>query len=416
MNKLNIFFIITLLAVLSCGSFALAAQSPSADAGSDVYISSGQTAILHGSGYDPNGYSLNYYWNCDGGTLSNNNISTPVYTAPYAYQYNNQNVYTCALTVTNSYGYSNSDSVNVYVNYSGNTGNLSAQTNSATNVSNYQATLNGYVSGANYSENIYVWFQWGTGTGYGNETSHQSLYSSGSFSRNISGLNSGATYHFRAVAQRDNGALVYGQDMTFYTTGSGNYYGAGGLIVGKKVINISSGNLSWQNAVSAVPGDILSFAITLQANNQDVHNVFARDNLPQNLIYRGNATANTNLNYLGDPLSGVNIGTLSAGQVYVISYQAQVAGSQSFTYGSTTLNNNATISSLEAGSQTASASVIVNNSLVQGATAISTGATNSFFEDSLLFPLSLILLALWLYFSGRLNRFADWLKAAMQKA
>jgi hypothetical protein len=298
----------------------------------------------------------------------------------------------------------------VYVN-SSSSNNSNVQTNSATNISTYQATLNGYTSGTNYNNyTTYVWFQWGTGTGYGNETAHQLMNYAGSFSQVINNLSQNTTYHFRAVSQQNNGNVVYGQDMTFYTSGNGNYnYGNGVLTVNKKVINLSSGNLNWQPSVNANPGDILSFVITLQANGQDIHNIFVRDILPTNLVYADNLTVNSDMYYSGDPQSGINVGTLPAGQIYVIAYQARVSPATSMAYGTSILSNEVTVSSSEASTQTASASVIINNSLVQGATVIPTGTTNNPVTDSFLLPMALILLGSWFYFSGDIYRFADWL-------
>lgn len=292
-------------------------------------------------------------------------------------------------------------------------GGSSVQTNSAINISNYQATLQGNLVIPYISNTNYVWFQWGVTNSYSNETTHQSM-SSGFFNQNITGLSANTTYHFRAVAQMNSGTL-YGQDMTFYTSGS-NYYNTGSLTINKKVINLSSGNLNWSEYVNASPYDTLSFAITLQANgNQDVHNVYIRDILPANLIYKGNLTVNSNLSYAGNPASGINIGTIPAGNIAIVAYQAQVAGSQSFNYGNTTLTNIATITSNETNSQTDSATIFVNRSGIQGATNINTGLTNDLFADSFFLPLMLILLTAWLYFSGRVYKFADWLKVKITK-
>ena len=184
----------------------------------------------------------------------------------------------------------------------------------------------------------------------------------------------------------------------------------------KKVINLSSGNLNWSESINASPYDILSFAIIIQAgNNQAINNVFVRDILPQNLIYKGNLTVNSNLNYSGNPASGINVGTIPAGNIVVIAYQAQVAGSQNFNYGNTTLTNTATITSNETSSQTDSVTVFVNKSGLQGATDINTGFTNKFFADSFFFPLILIFLTAWLYFSGKVYKFADWLRGQTSK-
>ena len=378
-----------------------------ANAGPDLYLTSGQTATLQGSGYDSNGFALSYSWSCNGGTLSNYNMAQPVYTAP---NISTQATYTCTLTVTNSNGNSNADSSIVYLNYNSNPG--SVQTTYATYISNFQVTLNGKISNPNSSVSNYAYFQWGTTTSYGTETPQQFLGYSGTFMQNITSLNSGTAYHYRAVAHNNNGT-VYGQDMTFTTSGpasgnSGNYNNSA-LSSAKMAINLTSGNLNWSASVSASPSDILSFAITLRANSQDVHNVIIRDVLPAGLIYKGNLTIN-NSNYGGDITSGVNIGTIHAGQTATAIYQVQVAPAVNFSFGTTTLNNSVSITSSEAGTQNSSASVAVNKTLVYGATTVSTGLTNYLLTDSFLLPLLLVILGLWFYFSGEVYVFTNWIK------
>ncbi len=296
-------------------------------------------------------------------------------------------------------------------------GGNNVQTNAATNIYDTQVTLNGYISSPSPTGGLYgtseVWFQYGPTTNYGNETIHQIQNTTGTFGQNIINLAPSSVFHFRAVAQTYNN-ITYGQDLTFVTTGYGynsgyNYYGVGTITTSKKVINLTGGNLNWQASVNANPGDILSFAITLQAGNQDIHNVTIYNVLPANLIYRGNLTVNSAQNYSGNIANGVNVGTISANNICVIAFQAQVAPATSFVYGTTTINILSTITTTETGSQTTSATVIVNNSQVYGATTISTGITNNPITDSFLFPILLILLGSYLYFSGKVYNFADWL-------
>ena len=288
------------------------------------------------------------------------------------------------------------------------------QTNYATYVSNFQATLNGTLSNSNLGGTNYAYFQWGPTISYGNETSQQSIGYSGSFMQNIANLNPGSTYHFRAVAQGNYGT-VYGQDMTFATTGAGiGQYGNGYLTINKQAINLTSGNLNWSSTVSANPSDVLSFAITLRANNQDIHNVIVRDMLPTNLIYEGNLTVNTS-NYSGDITSGINVGTVYAGQAVVVAYKVQLAPTGNFNYGANSVTNNAMVTSTEAGTQSAGATVVVNKTLVYGASTVSTGLTNNFLTDSFLLPLLVILAGLWFYFSGEAYVFADRLKTIIKK-
>lgn len=407
MSKINLIYVVLVVCalVIPTGT-TFAAQAPTANAGPDLYVNSGQNIVLQGSVYDSDGGDLTCYWNCSGGTLSSYSVAQPIYTAPTIIQYNNQATYACTLTVTDNTSLSASDSMTVFVNYN-QVGGASVQTNSATNISNYQATLQGNLAIPYISNNNYVWFQWGTTSSYGNETIHQSQ-NSGTFSQNIANLSANTTYHFRAAAQNNN-TIIYGQDMTFYTSSSGS--GNSMFLVSKKVVNLTSGNLNWSTSVNANPSDVLSFAITLQATgNQDIHNVVVRDILPANLLYKGNMTVNANLNYGGDPVTGINVGTITAGGIVVVAYQAQVAGYSVLPYGSSVLTNTATITSNETGSQTVSSSVLVNNSLVYAATIISTGMTNRFLTESFFLPMLLIVLGSWFYFSGRAYRFADWLK------
>lgn len=191
-------------------------------------------------------------------------------------------------------------------------------------------------------------------------------------------------------------------------SGSQQTNGNSSLSISKKVINLTSQNLNWQPSINANPGDVLSFAITLQANNQAVHNVYVQDVLPSNLIFKGNMLINASIT-AGNPASGINIGTIPAGEIRIITYQAQVAPASSFSYGTSTISNNATVTSNETGSQTASSQVLVTNTLIYGATDISTGLTNKFLTESFFLPLLLIVFMSWLYFTGRIYMFADWL-------
>jgi len=92
------------------------------------------------------------------------------------------------------------------------------QTTYATYVSSFQATMNGLLSNPYLYSTNFINFEWGTTTSYGNETPQQPLGYAGIFFQNIANLNPGTTYHYRAVAQGNYGT-VYGQDMTFTTTG-----------------------------------------------------------------------------------------------------------------------------------------------------------------------------------------------------
>lgn len=210
----------------SLAGTAFAAQPPSANAGPDLFVTSGSynsnpSAILQGSGYDPNGATINFYWTCTDGSLSANNVPRPLFTAPSGIW--QSAVYTCTLTITNNYGLSASDSATVFVNHDNNNNfnyNLNLQTNPATDNYNGQATLNANLLGSSYPYGtIYAWFQWGTTTSYGFESVHNPVGYVGQFNQHIANLLPNTTYHFRAVAQQNNGNIIYGQDLVFNSQG-----------------------------------------------------------------------------------------------------------------------------------------------------------------------------------------------------
>jgi uncharacterized repeat protein (TIGR01451 family) len=183
------------------------------------------------------------------------------------------------------------------------------------------------------------------------------------------------------------------------------------LLISKKVINLTTGNLNWQNSITARPLDILSFVITIQTKSQQINNVFVKDILPQGLIYKGNLVLNATLSPNQNPANGISVGTMSPNSVYIISYQAQVSEANNFGYGITVLNNSATITSTQTSNQTVSSQILVNKSFVSGATYIPVGTENNFIKDSFFLPLFLMIIGLWFYFSGNIYKFADWVKS-----
>ena len=89
-------------------------------------------------------------------------------------------------------------------------------TNAASSVGGNSATLNGNLSALGTDTSVDVSFEWGTTTGYGNETTPQSVGATGGFTADLSSLSPGTEYHFRAKAVGD-GLTAYGSDQTFTT-------------------------------------------------------------------------------------------------------------------------------------------------------------------------------------------------------
>jgi len=91
---------------------AYSSNPPVADAGSDKSVYENRSVTLNGSGYDPDGYSVDYYWSCSGGNLSNRYTARPTFNAPSV---SSNRYYTCDLTVTDEEGLTDSDSMRVLV-------------------------------------------------------------------------------------------------------------------------------------------------------------------------------------------------------------------------------------------------------------------------------------------------------------
>jgi len=93
----------------------------------------------------------------------------------------------------------------------------SVETNDASNVDTASATLNGYLGALGTANIVNVSFEYGTATGaYTRLTASQARTGVGVFSADLSGLDPGTAYYFRAKADGDRDP-VYGPEKTFAT-------------------------------------------------------------------------------------------------------------------------------------------------------------------------------------------------------
>jgi hypothetical protein len=215
----------------------------SADAGSNREIRENQSTTLTGSGYSQYGYSLGYYWTCNGGSISNSTTLTPIYYAPSV---DRDTVYGCTLTVTDTRGYKNSDSVNITVRDSGYpaSSGLIITTNSPEDVTGSSAVIKGTLN-SDGGQPTSIRFNWGKLSAYNNFTGWISNKSSGQiFSSYISGLVKGKAYHYRIEATNANQTVV-GQDVGFVTKPDAP--------TGFKAVTIGSSqiNLNWKTGAAS---------------------------------------------------------------------------------------------------------------------------------------------------------------------
>ena len=99
---------------------------------------------------------------------------------------------------------------------------IAVQTSTASEVTTSSAILHGYLDGMGPYPSVIVWFEFGNTTGFGRSTSQMTLYNTGPFSIQVSGLNPNSGYYFRAAA-RPNAVGVtsaYGHTNIFTTTGA----------------------------------------------------------------------------------------------------------------------------------------------------------------------------------------------------
>jgi hypothetical protein len=81
------------------------------------------------------------------------------------------------------------------------------------------ATLNGQLISVGDQPGVQAWFEWGTSVSYGNSTPPRNMSTPGAFEADVSGLSSGATYHYRAVVTGtgSRATVVRGSDIAFST-------------------------------------------------------------------------------------------------------------------------------------------------------------------------------------------------------
>lgn len=249
-----------------------------------------------------------------------------------------------------------------------------------------------------------VWFEYGKTLSYGQRTVEYNLSQPGLYCITVSGLDPCSTYNYRAVA-RNSAGTSFGANQSFTTTCPST-----SLSVSKLVRNATKGT-SFLDSVFADPGDIVSFQIELTVFDQPAQNVILFDSLPSRFVFQSNSLKVDGVSVSGNILSGLNLGNLLVNQKKTVTFDAQVAGAENFSFGENQLINTAmAYTTTIARSDTAK--VIVQRAAVAGAataaTAVPTGLTNNIWFDSLVIPFTIALLFIWLL-KKKIIRFDQWI-------
>ena len=368
----------------------------------------GSTAFMSNVSGGTGSYTYNWAGACSGtGSTCSNTFNTA-------------GTQTATVNVTSG---SQTASASCSVAVSSNPINVTCYASPSSISSGQTATFISNITGGNGGY-TYTWSGACTGNG---STCNNVIYASGTQSETVvvtSGSQSGVANCYVNIGQtctinfqqRCNGNSMYWYDSC---GNQGSYVGTCGqvnnanLTLTKTVRDLTT-NTGFSTSTYANPSDMLMFMITIQTSgNQDVQNVFVRDILPANLIYNNQLvvarTNNAYNNYSGDIMSGLNLNTIPANQTVTITYQAQVAQALNFAFGTTTLNNVASVTSSAYGNPSATASVVVTKATVLGASTISTGLTNNFWVDSFFLPLLITLVLIWMWKAGMFFGIEKWL-------
>jgi len=213
-----------------------------------------------------------------------------------------------------------------------------------------------------------------------------------------------AIYWYDSCGNRDG---LIQQCPTSQTCSNNKCVNQGAVVVTatKMARNLSKGLLTFATSTSASPGDVIEFQVTVQNNSsQAINYITVKDTLPTNLTYYDNVKVDGVLNS-GNLTIGLSLGSLNASQSRVVTYQVQVAPAQNFNFGTTTLTNSAFVAGTDSQftSQTASASVVVTKSSVEGVTNVPTGWGDNGLADSFFLPLLLALGGVWAWKSKNLK-------------
>lgn len=268
--------------------------------------------------------------------------------------------------------------------------------------------LNGEVTDDGGCSELELWFQHGKTTSYGRTTQIQERDYIGKFFATVSGLSACTTYHYRAAAKNNTKKTAYGEDRTF-TTKCPTYS------LSTAIKNLTREDTTWYKSISADPGDELLFRTLVNStSNLKIRDVKVKVNLPVGIIYMGELTVNDKSYHEDITLLALDIGDITANQTKAITFKARVAKLENLSSGTNNLISTVLIYTPYL-SKTDNFIIKVKGlgtsgipiAHAAGPTDVSTGVTGNIILDSLLLPLGISLLLVWI-FRSKLVGFDKW--------
>lgn len=178
--------------------------------------------------------------------------------------------------------------------------------------------------------------------------------------------------------------------------------------VAKTVRNVSKGHRAWYKSVGAKPGDKLVFQIMITATgNKASQDIKVKDALPANLIYQGDLKVDGVAKEGNITRETIEIESIRFGQSKRITFAAKVAAEEKFKKANTNLINTAVAYNIENSDTDTCRIAVVKEARaavsgedkdkgISGVSTVSTGVASAMLT-SILFPLALALLIVWIF-------------------
>ncbi len=161
------------------------------------------------------------------------------------------------------------------------------------------------------------------------------IFSEGSFGYGTTTRVNNAYTWADTVSQRSDAATI----SIYRTTPTPT---SPGLSIDKRVRNVTNGT-GYKNSITADPGEDIEFQIKVSSiGTTTAYNVVVTDEMPSDIIYRGDLRVN-GISHTGSITSGLNLGSMAAGTIKTITFDAEIASEDNFNYGTNILTNTARV-------------------------------------------------------------------------